>query len=201
MTAAIPERGAADQPPRHRLTQGRIESSSYQTYGTRTRARARPRPAAAGAKAKPGPPQAMAAEYAASRAARAGREAARTVGQARIVPGDRRYQSVILAEFLIAVILIAAPPMFTGGSPAAQAKGGISPYDTDDLKQLVAVGAVFFILALVSSGNHGRFAAWFGGLIVLAIGMSKGQQQVTKTLQGLGGHAGEQAGKAAGGAV
>jgi hypothetical protein len=49
-----------------------------------------------------------------------------------------------------------------------------------DLKQLVAVSAVFFILALLSSGDRGRLAAWLGGLILIAIGMSKaGQAQLS----------------------
>ena len=130
----------------------------------------------------------MAAEYAAQRAAKTGRDIARTAGQARIVPGNRQYQSVILAEFLVAVILIAFTPLATGGSPGSQAKNSPSPYDTGDLKQLVAVGAVYFILALVSSGNHGRFAAWLGGLILLAIGMSKaGQSQLTAVFKAASG--------------
>lgn len=106
-------------------------------------------------------------------AAGAAKDAAAAAARARFVPGDRRYQSVILAEFVIAVVVIAGLPLATGGSPAAQAKGGISPYDTGDLKQLVAVGGVYFILALISSGNRGRLAAWFGGLVLIGLAFSK----------------------------
>lgn len=130
----------------------------------------------------------MAAEYAAGRAMRAGQGAARAAGQARVVPGNRQYQGVILAEFLVAALLISVTPLATGGSPNAKAKNSPSPYDTGDLKQLVAVGAVYFVLALVSSGNNGRLAAWLGGLILIAIGMSKaGQSQIAAVFKAAGG--------------
>jgi hypothetical protein len=80
---------------------------------------------------------------------------------------------VILAEFLAAVVIVTLTPIATGGSPAAQAKNSPSPYDTGDLRQLVAIGGVYFVLALLSSGNSGRLAAWFGGLVLIALGMSK----------------------------
>lgn len=134
-------------------------------------------------------PQQAAAGYAAGKA----RQAARTAGQARVVPGNRQYQPVILAEFLIAVILIAVAPVATGGSPTAKAKSSPSPYDTGDLKQLVATGGVFFILALVSSGRHGRLAAWLGGLIVVAIGLSKaGQANLAAVFTAVSGTASEE---------
>lgn len=123
---------------------------------------------------------AMAAEqvgaYAAGRAKRAGQDVGRTAARARIVPGDRNYQGIILAEFLVAMLLVSLSPIATGGSPNAKAKNSPSPYDANDLKQLVAVGAAYFILALVSSGNRGRLAAWLGGLILIAIGMAKAGQ-------------------------
>lgn len=129
----------------------------------------------------------QAGAYAAGRAKRAGQGAVRAAGQARVVPGNRQYQPVILAEFLVAALLISVAPLATGGSPAAKAKGSPSPYDTGDLKQLVAVGAVYFVLALVSSGNHGRLAAWLGGLILIAIGMSKaGQAQLGAVFKAAG---------------
>lgn len=98
---------------------------------------------------------------------------AATVAQNAQVPGDRRYQGVILAEYLVAVLLITLSPIATGGSANAKTKSSPSPYDVSDLKQLVAVSGVYFVLALVASGNKGRFSAWFGGLILLAISMSK----------------------------
>ena len=99
---------------------------------------------------------------------------ARYVGQnARITPGSRGYQPVILAEFVAAAAIIAVVPIASGGSPAAQAKGSPSPYDTTDLRQLAAVGVVYFVLALISSGNSGRLAAWFGGLVLIVLALGK----------------------------
>lgn len=115
----------------------------------------------------------QAGAYAAGKAQSAGRNAARAAGQAKIVPGDRAYQPVLLAEFLAAVAIIALPPVITGGSDIAKAKGSMSPYDTGDLRQLVAAGGVFFVLALASSGNSGRLSAWLGGLILIAIAFGK----------------------------
>ena len=114
--------------------------------------------------------------YAAARAKRTAQDAGRTVSRARIVPGDRNYQGVILAEFLVAMLLVALSPIAAGGSPNAKAKSSPSPYDANDLKQLVAVGAAYFVLALLSSGSRGRLAAWLGGLILIAIAMSKASQ-------------------------
>lgn len=133
--------------------------------------------------------------YAAGRAKRAAQQTGQAAARARIPTGDRQYQGIILAEFLIALILVAVAPIATGGSTAAKAKGGLSPYDTGDLKQLVAVGGTFFILALLSSGNHGRLAAWLGGLIVVTIGMSKaGQANLTAVFSATSGDQGTGAG-------
>lgn len=132
---------------------------------------------------------AMFAEQAGAYASAKGRQAGRYAATARIPTGNRQYQGVILAEFLIAVILVAALPIASGGSPNARAKGGVSPYDTGDITQLVAIGAVYFILAIVSSGNRGRFAAWFGGLVLLGIGFVKTAQikDAATVLGGFGG--------------
>lgn len=136
-----------------------------------------------------------------TRARRAGRQArnayaaqAQSVGQsaaAAQVPGDRRYQGVILAEYLVAVLLITLSPIATGGSANAKTKSSPSPYDVNDLKQLVAVSGVYFVLALVASGNKGRFSAWFGGLILLAISMSKLGQGGIKAIADIVGQAPE----------
>lgn len=137
-----------------------------------------------------------------TRARRAGRQArnayaaqAQSVGQsaaaAQVVPGDRRYQGVILAEYLVAVLLITLSPIATGGSANAKTKSSPSPYDVNDLKQLVAVSGVYFVLALVASGNKGRFSAWFGGLILLAISMSKLGQGGIKAIADIVGQAPE----------
>ena len=105
-----------------------------------------------------------------------GRQARQTAQQAQIVPGNRNYQGIILAEFLVAMLLVTLSPIASGGSPNAKAKNSPSPYDSNDLKQLVAVGGTYFSLALLSSGNRGRLAAWLGGLILIAIAMSKAGQ-------------------------
>jgi hypothetical protein len=102
-----------------------------------------------------------------------GAQAAYVGSNARLAPGSRNYQSVILAEFLTAIVILTVVPIVSGGSPAAQAKGSPSPYDTGDLRQLAAVGMVYFILALVSSGNSGRLAAWLGGLVLITLALGK----------------------------
>lgn len=108
-----------------------------------------------------------------SAASSLGSQAAYVGGNARLTPGSRGYQPVLLAEFLAAVVIVALVPVAAGGSPAAKAKGSPSPYDAGDLGQLVAVGAVYFILALASSGNSGRVSAWFGGLVLIGLTIVK----------------------------
>jgi len=94
------------------------------------------------------------------------REARRTVttGQDRT-----SYQAVVLAEFVAAVLLIAATPF------AKRQSEGVSPYEGADLLQIMAVTVVYFLLALVSGANRGagRFAAWFGALILLTVGLGE----------------------------
>ena len=124
-----------------------------------------------------------------------GRQARQVSQRAQVVPGNRQYQSVILAEFLAAMLLVTLSPVAYGGSPNAKAKGSPSPYDANDLKQLVAVGATYFVLALFSSGGKGRLGAWLGGLILIAIAMSKASQG---KLAGVFTVAGEQPGEARG---
>jgi len=95
------------------------------------------------------------------------------VSRARL-PGGRNYQPVILAEFLLAVLVVALAPIAKGGTSTAKAKGSPSPYDTGTLKQILIIGLVYFILALVSSGRSaGRVAAWFGGLVLVGIGVQQ----------------------------
>lgn len=156
---AVSERGAA------RVIQGRATTVREERIGRGRRPR-RARSGAAGRAARQYGTQAAGA-YAGT-----ARGAARQAGNLR-VPGDRSYQPVILAEFMIAVVLITLTPIATGGSEAAQAKNSPSPYDAKDLTQLVAVGGVYFVLSLISSGNRGRISAWLGGLIVIGLAMTK----------------------------
>ena len=109
-----------------------------------------------------------AAAYAVGRAGQAGRD----IGRARVPTGNRQYQGVILAEFAVAVLIVALAPIVRGKA-AQDATPGPSPYGPDDIKQLAGIGAVYFVLALLSSGQHGRLAAWFGGLVLIAIGLAE----------------------------
>jgi hypothetical protein len=90
------------------------------------------------------------------------------------LPGSHSYQPVILAEFIVAVLIVATGPIAKGGTPEAQTKGSPSPYSTNTLKQLIAIGGVYFVLALVAASQRaGRMAAWFGGLVLVALGLAE----------------------------
>ena len=86
-------------------------------------------------------------------------------------PGGTAYQNVILAEFIAAILLVAATP-FAG---AKTNKAGVSPYAASDMLQLGAITLVYLLLALVSGANNSaaRFSAWFGGLILLTVGLGE----------------------------
>lgn len=79
------------------------------------------------------------------------------------------YQGVILAEFVAAIVLTAITPFAAKGKP----RSGLSPYAGQDVLQLVAIVAVYLILALISMTTDGaaRVSAWFGALILLAVGL------------------------------
>ena len=79
------------------------------------------------------------------------------------------YERVIVAEFVIAVLLVAVAP-FTRKN-----KTGISPYYGQDMVQIVAIMAAYFILGLVAQagGSTARISAWFGGLLLLGIGLGE----------------------------
>jgi hypothetical protein len=90
------------------------------------------------------------------------------------LPGQHSYQPVILAEFIVAVLIVATGPIAKGGTPEAQTKGSPSPYSTNTLKQLIAIGGVYFVLALLAASQRaGRMAAWFGGLVLVALGLAE----------------------------
>jgi hypothetical protein len=72
------------------------------------------------------------------------------------------------------VVVVALAPVAKGGSDTSKAKGSPSPYDTSTLKQILLIGVVYFILALLSSGkNLGRVSAWFGGLVLVGVGIQQ----------------------------
>jgi hypothetical protein len=80
------------------------------------------------------------------------------------------YQPVILAEFVTAIILVAATPF-----ASSKDKTGLSPYGGQDVVRFAALILVYLILALMSVGGRGggRVAAWFGGLILIGVGLSE----------------------------
>jgi hypothetical protein len=104
------------------------------------------------------------------------------------------YQGVILAEFVAAIILTAATPI------ASNKKAGLSPYAATDVAQLAALTLLYLILALVSVGGSsaGRIAAWFGGLVLIGVGLGEAAT-IAKTLDIFGSPAGN-AGVASGSA-
>jgi hypothetical protein len=166
MTVAIPEAAQAvsggTAAVRGAAARGRTIRAPSSSYESRTQAPRRPRQRASSGRVSPS-----------VNLPSGGRRAARTASRARL-PGGRNYQPVILAEFLVAVLVVALAPIAKGGTDTAKAKGGPSPYDTNSLKQLLMIGLVYFILALLSSGKSlGRVSAWFGGLVLVAIGVQQ----------------------------
>lgn len=90
------------------------------------------------------------------------------------LPGSHTYQPVILAEFVVAIVIVSVSPVAKGGTAESIAKGSPSPYSVNTLKQLVAIGMAYFVLALLAASQRmGRYAAWFGGLILLGLGFTQ----------------------------
>jgi hypothetical protein len=71
-------------------------------------------------------------------------------------------------EYVAAVLLTAATPIAT-----KQGQPGASPYLAKDMMKLAALTLLYLMLAMLSVGGRGsgRFAAWFGGLILIVDGM------------------------------
>jgi hypothetical protein len=108
----------------------------------------------------------QAANYGKAKAAEKAKAAPRAVRETRLPGGGNKYQGAILAEFLVVVLVVAFAPIATGPKDD---KGGPSPYRVGDLAQLAALGVVYFLLAVWSGTGKGRFAAWFGFLVLLAV--------------------------------
>jgi hypothetical protein len=87
-------------------------------------------------------------------------------------PALHNYQAIIAAEFAAAIILVALTPI-ASRKASAGASGKLSPYVPGDLIQLVAIGIVYLILEGLAAGPRGaaRFAAWFGFLILVGVGL------------------------------
>lgn len=77
----------------------------------------------------------------------------------------------MLAEFVAAIVLTAMTPFAAKGKP----RSGLSPYQGQDMLQLMAIVAVYLILALVTmtSDSAARVAAWFGALVLLTVGLGE----------------------------
>ena len=79
------------------------------------------------------------------------------------------YQKVIAAEFVLAELLVAATPVATRKNTP-----GLSPYQARDMTKLLALGMVYFLLELLSiPQGWGRLMAWFGGLVLLTVGLNE----------------------------
>ena len=181
MTVAIPEAvgaiegaggGAAAARGGGKVVQGRVEGSTYDLRNARTR------PSGGGTAPPASTP---------GRGGPAVQPVAGLGGRGGTGGGGRTYQGVILAEFLVAVIVVAFLPLAAGAPD--DGKQGPSPYRVNDMIQLVAIGAVYFILALFSSGERsGRVVAWFGGLLTLGILIAKvGSGQLSAAVSGVSG--------------
>jgi hypothetical protein len=126
-----------------------------------------PGPGGRGQAAGPGPrgPQGAPGSRAARARSSYARQASYVASNASLVPGNRNYQGIILAEYVTALIIMLVAPLAGGNAGTS----GASPYTVADLKRIVAASAVYFFTALASGGNRGKYAAMFGGLMLLAI--------------------------------
>jgi len=121
------------------------------TGGSRTVSTAGPRPSSQGTQQRPG------------------RSVYRQVRRQYNAHVTTNYEKVILAEFVLVVLLVAFAPL------TRKEKTGLSPYYGQDVVQLTAIMAAYFILGLIAQGGHSaaRLAAWFGGLLALGIGLGE----------------------------
>lgn len=92
------------------------------------------------------------------------------------MPGATDYQKVIAAEFVLAEVLVAATPF---GSRKAT---GASPYEPRDMTKMLALGLTFFLLEVLAiPAGWGRLMAWFGGLVLLTVGLNEAAN-ITKNM-------------------
>jgi hypothetical protein len=102
-------------------------------------------------------------------------ELGRRITGAATRPGGQlhNYQAIVAAEFVAASLLVALTPIASRKATASTSSGALSPYVPGDLIQLVAIGIVYLILEGLAAGPRGaaRFAAWFGFLLLLGVGL------------------------------
>lgn len=99
-------------------------------------------------------------------------------GQGGAAPPSGNYQNIIIAEFIAAELLVSMTPIATRkGQP------GLSPYVPRDMTKMLAIGVTYFLLNLtaVTGRSAGRFGAWFGLLVLVAVGLNEAAN-VTKVL-------------------
>ena len=104
-------------------------------------------------------------------AAQSARSVQKSAGTGKFAP----YQAIILGEFVAAELLVAITPIATRPNTP-----GLSPYIPRDLSKMAAIGVTYFLLSLLSVGGRGagRFGAWFGGLILITVGLATGADVV-----------------------
>lgn len=171
MTVAIPERSTRAPARQRRPTgaeMGRAPAPRPAPIPAGTRGRG-----PSGGTGSPGRPARRGTPQGKGKSKR--RAAAGRLTGARTKPGGRlhNYQAIIAAEFVAAIILVALTPIASRKASASAASGKLSPYVPGDLIQLVAIGIVYLILEGVAAGPKGaaRFAAWFGFLLLLGVGL------------------------------
>ena len=126
----------------------------------------------AGQGQQPGP-QRTPRTYATQQGSQAASRSYNTVVLGKGTSGSTRtYHRIVLAEFVIAVVLVGLSPVLTprkGTKPEAAAAGAAVTL-AGPLVRLTAVCVVFFVLALMATGaKAGRVAAAFGALVVLGV--------------------------------
>ena len=174
MTVAIPEARAVSTRPATRaasrqpkVIQGRVIQGSQGPPGPPPPRRAPPLKAAPKARAAP------------KRKAPPKRKRRPSVTQYRPHLGKAKsqpnYQGVIAAEFGAAILLTVVSPFATKSPKQTSQPGKLSPYEPGDLVKLWAIGMTYMILEMIAAGPRAaaRFAAWFGFLIFLAIGLNE----------------------------
>jgi hypothetical protein len=186
MAAAAKSKTAAKRPPSYRYS--RSGRTSRVTVSRATS----PAPAAPAA---PAPAAAPAASPAPSQKPVVGDRSTSTIASTKIERSN--YQSVILMEYVAAVLLTAATPIAT-----KQGQPGLSPYVAKDLMKIAALTLLYLMLAMLSVGGRGpgRAAAWFGGLILIVDGMFEANN-IVKDLGLLSGQAPASGAGAAAGAT
>jgi len=109
------------------------------------------------------------------RAQEGSKSAKREIGSAKAMLPAKTYHRIVLAEFAACVLMIGATPIL---APKTTSRKGHIEVDTGvtlagPLVRLTATCVVFFVLALMASGQRaGKVAAAFGALVTLGVAMN-----------------------------